>query len=245
MRPTLRVSLLICALAAFTAQSLSAQFVEQQAPWGFGPQDQIQFQSFSGLTGFGSPVGPYTGMVTSMPGQPLISIYNTDYMVGIKVGPAWTANVSELNLADMADTKLGILDGASNALARYKKAAWLSSMFTFNQSVTAWQEIQAAVWTVALNGNFSQMPYYGQYGNWLNLANQAEANNYAGFDFREWVVVTDVNAPGAPVSYDPEMVEAWHEGLVRVTVTPEPETVILFLSGLLILGLAWRRGSVA
>jgi hypothetical protein len=244
MPPTRRLSLLISALAALSAPAgISAQLPEKVAPYGFGPQDQIELVSFSGITAFGNaPIGPYTGRVVSMPGQPLISLYSVDYKVGVRLGSAWTANVSEINLQSMQNTKLGILGDDSQALSRYQKAAWLASQFTSNLSVTAWTELASAIWTVALNGDVPSLPYYGQYGNWLNLANAAEAGGYRGFNFNEWRIVTDITSSGAKLSYDPEMVESYHEALVRVTVTPEPETMILLLSGLLVLGVAWRRG---
>lgn len=240
MRPTRRLPLLLCALAALSAPAgVSAQV----APWGFGPQDQIQFVSFSGVTGFGvQAIGPYTGQVMSMPGTPMISLYSVDYKVGVTLGSAWTANVSSLTLSAMKNTKLGILGDDGDALARYRKAAWLASQFATNQTYTDWLQISSAVWTTALNGDAPSLPYYGQYGNYINLANAAEAGGYAGFDFREWAVVTDITSTGAQLSYDPEMVGSYHEALVKVTVTPEPETMILLLSGLLILGVAWRRG---
>jgi hypothetical protein len=210
-----------------------------------GPQEQFKFTAPSAgvvVPGFGTQVGPYTGQLSSYPGSPSITLYCVDYLHDINPNQIWTANVSRLNVGDVSHTRLGIAGDDAGALSRYKKAAWLASHFMSNQDVTSWRQIHAAIWTVALDGNLPGKPYFGQYGNWLAAANLAEANGYQGFNFAEWAVVTDIAADDQGFNYDPLKQPGVQEYLVRMTVTPEPETVVLLLSGLLLLGLVWRRG---
>ncbi len=68
------------------------------------------------------------------------------------------------------------------------------------------------------------------------MAKEAADGGFTGFDFSQWSVFTDKNADGH--SYGKQ------EYLVRVNVVPEPATVILLLSGLVVLfGVGRRRFS--
>jgi hypothetical protein len=237
---------LIALVALLAPASLSAQFpfTEKVAPEGMDPVEQFKFISGSGVGGFGVQVGPYTGQMTSYPGNPLITIYCVDYLHGISTNTTWSANVSRLNVADIGDTRLGIAGDDSSALSRYRKAAWLASQFTSNQTTASWRQIHSAIWTIVIAGDDPTKQYYNQYGSWIKLANDAEASGYAGFDFREWAVLTDVRSgqPGSDVAVG--LQPGVQEYLVRMTVTPEPETIIMLLSGMLILALVWRRGVI-
>lgn len=247
MRPT-RLSLGVLALSALLPASVSAQFPTnppQSLPYGEGPVETFQFiapmNSNAIVPGFGTQVGPYTARLVSYPGMPSVTIYCVDYLHDIDIGQVWTANVSKLVLSDVNDTRLGIAGDDLDALNRYKKAAWLASQFMVNQDQASWQQIHSAIWTTALDGNDPNKPYYGKYGNWIAQANAAEAGGYAGFDFSEWAVLTDVHAADLGYDIDPLREPGVQEYLVHVTVTPEPETVILMLSGLAVLAFAWRR----
>ena len=68
----------------------------------------------------------------------------------------------------------------------------------------------------------------------LQLAQDAADNDFAGFDFSEWSILTDKNADG--------VLGGKQEFLVRTSVVPEPGTVVLLLSGMLLLvGVARKR----
>jgi hypothetical protein len=235
------LAFVVAGLLAPRVASAQFPFTEQAVPWSDegppGPQEDLRFVGTNGTSGFDTQVGPYSAQMTSYPGNPFITIYCVDYLGDIQPNQQWTANVSSLS-SDISLTKLGVL-GASDALARYRKAAWLASQFAYNQDVGSWRQLSSALWTTVQNGDDPSMPYYGGYGDWLNRAAAAEAGGYEGFDFREWAVLTDVRVAENGLPLDPYMTQ---EFITRVTVTPEPETVIMLMSGLLLLGLVWRRG---
>jgi hypothetical protein len=237
------------ALALLAPPGISAQwpFQEQSAPADLNPVEQFKFVSSSGSSGvpvgwFGTQNGPYTGQVASYPGSPQVTLYCVDYLHDIAPDQVWTVNVSRLTVSDIGDTRMGIAFDDGFALSRYKRAAWLASQFMTNQSLDSWAKLHSAIWSVALDGNDPTKPYYGEYGNWLSQLSAAEASGYQGFDFSEWAVITDVAADDLGYDYNPLRQPGAQEFLVHVTVTPEPETVIMLLSGLLVLGLCWRRG---
>lgn len=105
----------------------------------------------------------------------------------------------------------------------------------------AWSGIHAAIWIIMTPGfptSFSgiddllavamAMPF-------LDMATDAAKNGFGDFDFSEWSVFTDKAADGHNFGKQ--------EYLVR-TVVPEPETVVLLLSGLVVLfGVGRRRSS--
>ena len=237
-----RQLLLAAAICASLPAPVSAQFSPKGAPGDIAAQETLGFKAGSGVGGFGTQVGPYTAQVTSYPGSPLVTVYCVDYLHSISVGQSWTANVSQLTLDGMATTRLGIAGDDGNALARYKKAIWLAAQFANNQDATSWMQIHSAIWTIVLGGNDPTQPYYGQYASWIFRAGLAEAGGYYGFNFDDWRVVTDVRADDAGL-VDASLQPGAQEYVMYVT--PEPETVIMMLSGLLVLALVWRRGGFA
>jgi hypothetical protein len=239
-------SAVVALLMPLGASAQGFPFTPKLAPDNMDPTEDIQFKSASGVGGFGTQVGPYTGQLKSYPGNPLITIYCVDFLHGIATDQLWTANVSKLtDVASVADTRLGIAGDDADAFARYKKAAWLASNFMTNQNQTSWKQIHSAIWTFVIAGPTGQ-PYSGHYGTWFAAANTAEMNNYYGMDFANWAVLTDIRADDGSPSDDANVSKqpGVQEYLVQMTATPEPETIVLLLSGLLILGLAYRRGVV-
>jgi hypothetical protein len=205
--------------------------------------EQLKFKSGSGVSGYGVQVGPYSAQLTSYAGSPLVTVYCVDFLHGISVNQEWSANVSKLNLSQIGSTRLGIAGDDGDALARYRKGAWLASQFA-SAPTTSWKQIHSAIWTTVIAGNDPTKSYYNKYGDWLSQANAAEASGYAGFDFSRWAVLTDVRADDLG-AVDVTLQPGVQEYLVQLTVTPEPETFVMLLSGLLVLAVLWRRGGFA
>lgn len=111
----------------------------------------------------------------------------------------------------------------------------------------AWSGIHAAIWIIMTPGFPADASQLGAHASFiddiglafgmaipfLDMAQEAADGGFTGFDFSQWSVFTDKNADGH--SYGKQ------EYLVR-TVVPEPATVILLLSGLVVLfGVGRRR----
>jgi hypothetical protein len=111
-----------------------------------------------------------------------------------------------------------------------------------------WSGIHAAIWSIMTPG------FPGSVGGindidlamamalpFINLAQDASAGigsaatAFAEFDFSEWSVLTDVNADGQTGGKQEFLVRTTVPGVIGVNVVPEPATVVLLLSGFLIL----------
>ena len=175
------------------------------------------------VTGFGFMVGPYRGQLIGEPGSPTIDIFCVDFLGRVQVGQTWTANFTNLggNLGDTRMvTELGLSQG--NAQSRYQMAAWLSTQFRMDNK-SQWSSIHGTIWNL-MEGRtvVSMSPSTQAY--WLGLA----AQNAGNINLGEWTIITDPNG-------------GKQEFLTR-DVVPEPATLILLGSGLLMLGLvAYRR----
>jgi len=105
----------------------------------------------------------------------------------------------------------------------------------------AWSGIHAAIWSIMTPGFPTDPALLGPHAAYITdvalamsmaapfiaQAQAAAATGFAGFDFSEWSVLTDANK---------DLASSGQEFLVRTSlVTPEPETIILLLSGMLIL----------
>jgi hypothetical protein len=188
-------------------------------------------------------IGPYTADITSGdPTIPGITLYCVDFAHEVNYGQSWTANITNLGPddADMSDTRLGV-----GSVDTYRQAAFLASLFTswtdytsatyntaggpvaYSTKAAVYSGIHAAIWSIMTAG----FPSIGGVDN-PTLAGQM-ASYFLGlvapdtFDYSEWSVVTDVVANGE--------VGGTQEFVVRTTVTPEPRTYALLLTGLLLM----------
>jgi hypothetical protein len=202
-----------------------------------GDTEQLKLVSAGGVVStFSSPsvyVGPYAATLTSDPTHATFSIYCVDFLHDITVGTVWNANVSDVTSTGLSNTRLG-----NAGLSSYQKAIWLATQFAANQTRGAWTAIHDAIWAIttpsyALKtaGSVSD-PTKGSY--WVDQVNMAFASGApTDIDYTQWRVLTDVRSPGT------------QEFLVSTpptTVTPEPETYLLMITGLAgILLLAYRR----
>src|SRR6056297_15974 len=99
-------------------------------------------------------VGPYGGtLLTGGPTQPSLALYCVDFLNSVSVGRSWTANVTGLGAgADLGNTRLSTGAYSGDALQRYRKAAYLASLFEGNTGRSSQSAIHAAIWSVMTPG---------------------------------------------------------------------------------------------
>jgi len=193
-------------------------------------------------------VGPYEGTllkVGSDPTNAAISLYCVDFYHYVMPGKVVTADVSNIGGGNTSLARLG-----SGGLASYQKAAFLASLFSSYATLApfsaltqaqAWSGIHAAIWYYTSGGGpYTGDPYwtlfrdyaaanyasYGGYGQWSILTTTSIANSRLQ-DSQEFLVQTEA-LPVATVELTP-------------TVTPEPQTYVLMLTGLFFLVFLGRR----
>jgi hypothetical protein len=194
-----------------------------------GETEQLKLVSAGGVVStFSSPsvyLGPYTATLTSDPTHSTFSIYCIDFLHDITVGTVWNANVSEISPTGLSDSRLG-----NAGLSRYQKAIWLATQFAANQTRAAWTGIHDAIWAITTPGYALKT---AEGNTWLSAVNTAFASGTpTDVDFTQWRVLTDVRSPGT------------QEFLVSTpptTVTPEPETYLLMVTGLVGVLILYRR----
>lgn len=231
-----------------------------------GPLSSTENLRFDGATWVATwgnvYVPPYTGTLTSYPGSPEVTLYCVDYAHEVSNGQTWTANVTNLGAA-ISDPTLLNTNGTrlgSTGLGQYEGAAYLSSLFdaytsnpsyyngltygsgtAFGNQRGFYSGLAAAIWNLTTPGVFpgtssSPAPYVT---NWQQASDMASAlrSDFASpdltsFDFNNWWILSDQNTGATGTQ----------EFLVHTTVTPEPATYVLLLTGLVVLfGLTWLR----
>jgi hypothetical protein len=167
------------------------------------------------VSAFGYFVGPYNGIMGSGSAAQSLFLYCVDFEHTSVAGEQWTANLTNLG------TGIGIGTNTRSAdLALYRQAAWLTTQYALHPEATA--DIQATIWN--LFGTLAGVAPSSDY--WFVQA----ANNYASLDYSGFVVATDVNMALSTSAQE------------VIVVTPEPATMVLLATGLLlVLGVAVRR----
>jgi hypothetical protein len=176
-----------------------------------------------------------------------VDIYCVDFFHSVSVNQEWNAWFSPLS-GSMANTYGVRFRNWDLAIAgeRYAAAAYLASQFNpaDPNKATTWPALQAKIWNLmgqtntlsndftAAGVNSSQFPI-AQSGSTLNDA----ITNGANINGSEWTVISDVGTTKNGVTTYAQ------EFLVQQSVVPEPETVILLVTGLLAIGaVAYFRG---
>lgn len=226
-------------LLAASAVPAAAQPGQTLSSWRV---KNLQFQKSAprpAVTAFGYYVGPFTGTVLSDPTRPTINLFCVDVLNQVRFGQQWTGVFTNLGSGDFGATRHGI-----SAKSSYQKAAWLASQYKASGIQTSqWGGIQAAVWNLLNPGNpnggtnplanSSEAYWLAQADGWYN------GGGAQSFDFSRWSIVTDVGAAGLVSGGGTQ------EFLTDTTVTPEPETLILLGTGLLVvIGVAVAKGVI-
>ncbi len=196
-------------------------------------------------------VGPYSGTLLAIGADPTnaaISLYCVDFLHYALPGKVVTASVSNIGGGNTGLARLG-----AGGLVAYKKAAFLSSLFQSYATIAqfsgltqaqAWSGIHAAIWSFTSGGGpYGGDPFFGAFAAYAN-------NNYVGYgDYDQWSVLTTKSVANNYRLQDSQEFLVQTQGLPRLTevpevpptVTPEPQTYILMLSGLIFLVLIGRR----
>ncbi len=247
------------ALLAAALLLVPASLAAQQLTNGpLDPTENVLFGGGTWVATWGNVyTPPYTGTLTSYPGSPEITLYCVDYAHEVSSGETWTANVTNLgaaigNSSLLSNTRLG-----AAGLDQYEGAAFLSSLFsaytsnpsyydnltyggthTFGNQRGFYSGLAAAIWNLTQPSVFpgtssSPAPYVTNWTQASQMASAAEAIPFTSLDFNNWWILTPTNASSAGSA---------QEFLVHTTVTPEPETYVLLLTGLVgLFGVTWLR----
>lgn len=180
-------------------------------------QVHLQMDS-AGHTVFGGVyVGPYFAHVVGQPGQPELDVFCVDYNHDISLGQQWYANFSSL-AGDLSNTRF-------NNLVEYSEAAWLDMKFA-TTSQSQWGLLHYAIWNITSPGTPNYSGLSSTDRNTIQGFILDAQNNYGKVNLNDWAVVTDVtthNGQGGVQEY-------------LTQVTPEPGTILLLGTGLLLIG---------
>lgn len=191
-------------------------------------QNNVRLQMDSaGHTVFGGVyVGPYFAHMVGAPGTPEMDVFCVDYNHEISLGQQWNANFSDLN-GDLSKTRF-------NNLVWYSEAAWLDQQFA-TTAKSQWGLLHYAIWNITSPGTPNYSGFSLADRNTINGFLSAAQANYQSVNLANWAVVTDVNTINGQYGVQEYLTQ----------VTPEPGTIILLGTGLLLVGGVVTKRSAA
>jgi hypothetical protein len=187
---------------------------------------------YSNPAAWGARVGPYRGTLLAVPGQPTVDIFCVDYLHTVSNGQSWNATYSNMG-GSLLDTygyaRWGDVDIARE---RYEVAALLATKFLPGNK-SEWGAIHGAIWNLMSDGTamYGSATVGGDAAsqNLLSGAFADVSQGTDGIDPSDWLIISDADVN--------------RQEFITQNVVPEPETVILLVTGLLALGaVAYFRG---
>jgi hypothetical protein len=181
----------------------------------------VQLTGVQGGYQGGVYVTPY---YLSINGGTPIDVVCDDYTHEVWVGEAWSANVS--TFSNLGDTRWG-----SSDTQQYDEAAWLYEQY-LNGNASA-GDVNFAIWSLFDPQLNASTPGWDQgVSNLLSWAGQWYSDGAGGVNFSDFMIITPTDGgPGSPQEY------------LAVQPTPEPGTLVLMGSGLLLLAIFARKKS--
>jgi hypothetical protein len=187
--------------------------------------------------------------LAGVPGNPVVDIFCVDFFHNANTSSSgYDVWLTPLSAGDYSHTYGVDQRGWNPGIAeeRYRAAAWLATQFSpADPNKTAnWRKYQAAIWslmgqtstnfegdgTVGLASAFDLNGYDDPFESSAETALQEALDNAGSIDGDDWTIISAASGN-------------YQEFMVQQSVVPEPETVILLLTGLLAVGaVAYFRG---
>ena len=179
----------------------------------------VQLTGVQGGYQGGVYVTPY---YLSINGGTPIDVVCDDYTHEVSVGESWSATIS--TFANLADTRWGASDSQ-----QYDEAAWLYEQYLDGSASAG--DVNFAIWSLFDPQLNASTPGWDQgVTNLLAGAGQWFADGAGGVNFSDFIIITPTDpGPGSAQEY------------LAVEPTPEPGTLALMGSGLLLLGIFARK----